>query len=36
MLGYDFEIIYKKGKLNVVAYELSKKEEDVEELIYAF
>ena len=30
MLGYDFEIIYKKGKLNVVADALSRKDEGVE------
>ena len=30
MLGYEFEIIYKKGKQNVVADALSRKEEDVE------
>ena len=30
MLGYDFEIIYKKGKQNVVANALSRKDEDVE------
>ncbi|MCP6093602.1 Ty3/Gypsy family RNase HI domain-containing protein, partial [Klebsiella pneumoniae] len=30
MLGYDFEIIYKKGKQNVFADELSRKDEDVE------
>jgi len=30
MLGYDFEIIYKKGKKNVVAAALSRKDEDVE------
>ena len=30
MLGYDFEIIYKKGKLNVVADALSRKDEEVE------
>ena len=30
MLGYDFEIIYKKGKQNVVADALSRKDEDVE------
>ena len=30
MLGYDFEIIYKKGKQNVVEYALSRKDEDVE------
>ena len=34
MLGYDFETIYKKGKKNVVANELSKKDEDVEALLY--
>ena len=27
MLGYDFEIIYKKGKHNIVADALSRKEE---------
>jgi len=30
MLGYDFEIIYKKGKQNVVSDALSRKDEDVE------
>ena len=36
MLGYDFElIIYKKGKQNVVADALSRKDEDVEALICA-
>ena len=35
MLGYDFEIIYKKGKQNVVPDALSKKDEDVEALLYA-
>jgi hypothetical protein len=29
MLGYDFEIIYKKGKQNVVVDALSRKDEDV-------
>jgi hypothetical protein len=29
-LGYDFEIIYKKGKKNVVEDALSRKDEDVE------
>ena len=33
MLGYDFEIIYKKGKKNVVANSLSRKDEDVEALL---
>ena len=33
MLGYDFEIIYKKGKLNVVADALSRKDEEVEAFI---
>ena len=33
MLGYDFEIIYKKGKLNVVADALLRKNEEVEEFI---
>jgi hypothetical protein len=35
MLGYDFVIIYKKGKKNVVADALSRKDEDVEEFLYA-
>ena len=35
MLGYDFEIIYKKGKKNVVAYALLRKDEDVEALFCA-
>ena len=30
MLGYGFEIIYKKGKQNVVADAISRKDEDVE------
>ena len=30
MLGYDFEIIYKKGKLNFFADALSRKNEEVE------
>ena len=34
MLGYDFEIIYKKGKKNVVVNALSRKDEDVEALLY--
>ena len=33
MLGYDFEIIYKKRKLNFVAYALSRKNEEVEALL---
>ena len=35
MLGYDFEIIYKKGKQNVVTDALSRKDDDVEALLYA-
>ena len=35
MLSYDFEIIYKKGKLNVVVYALSRKNEDVEAFLCA-
>ena len=35
MLGYDFEIIYKKGKLNVVADALPRKDEEVEALLCA-
>ena len=35
MLGYDFEIIYKKGKQNVIADALSRKDEDVEAFICA-
>ena len=34
MLGYDFEIIYKNGKQNVVADALFRKDEDVEALLY--
>jgi hypothetical protein len=30
ILGYDFEIVYKKGKQNVVVDELSRKDEYVE------
>jgi len=30
ILGYDFEIIYKKGKQNVVADAISRKDEEVE------
>ena len=33
MVGYDFEIIYKKWKQNVVADALSRKDEDVEALL---
>jgi hypothetical protein len=32
MLGYDFEIIYRKGKQNFMAYALSRKDEDVQAL----
>ena len=35
MLGYDFEIVYKKWKLNFVANALSRKDEEVEEFICA-
>jgi len=35
MLGYDFEIIYKKGKENVVANALSRKHEDIEGFLCA-
>jgi hypothetical protein len=34
-LGYDFEILYKKGKQNVVVYALSRKDEDVEAFLSA-
>jgi len=36
MLGYDFEIIYKKGKQNVVANLLSRMDEDVEESFFCY
>ena len=35
MLRYDFEIVNKKGKLNVVADALSRKDEEVEALLCA-
>ena len=35
ILGYDLEIIYRKGKLNVVTDALSRKNEDVEALLCA-
>ena len=35
MLGYDFEIIYKKRKQNFVADALYRKDEDVEALLYS-
>jgi hypothetical protein len=34
ILDYDFETIYKKGKQNVVADALSRKDEDVEAFIF--
>ena len=34
MLGYVFKIIYKKGNQNVVVDALSRKDEDVEALLY--
>lgn len=34
MLGYDFEIIYKNRKANVVADALLRRDEDVEELSF--
>ena len=36
MLGYDFDIIYRRGKKIFVAYELPRKDEDVEALLCAF
>jgi hypothetical protein len=33
ILGYDFEIVYKKGKQSVVADALSRKDKDVEALL---
>jgi hypothetical protein len=35
MLGYDFKIIYKKGKQNMVVDSLSRKDEDVKALVCA-
>ena len=35
MLGYDFEIVYKKGKQNMMANALLRKDEDVEALLCA-
>ena len=35
MLGYDFEIIYKKGKQHFIEDALSRKYEDVEALLYS-
>ena len=35
MLGYEFEIIYKKGKLNIVVDALSRTDEEVEALLCA-
>ena len=36
MLGYDFEIIYKKEKLNVVVDALSRKDEEVKHYFVPF
>jgi hypothetical protein len=36
ILGYDFEIVYKKGKQNVVADALSIKDEDVEAFLLCY
>ena len=33
MLGYEYEIIYKKGKHNVMGYALSRKEDDPKGLL---
>jgi hypothetical protein len=35
ILGYDFEIVYKKGKQNVVVDALSRKDEDVQAFLCA-
>ena len=35
ILGYDFEIVYKKGKQNVVEDALSRKDEEVEAFLCA-
>jgi len=35
MLGYDFEIINRKGKKNVIVDALSRRDEDVEALLCA-
>jgi len=35
MLGYDFEILYNKGKKNLVADALSRKYEDIERFLCA-
>jgi hypothetical protein len=35
ILGYDFEIVYKKGKQNVVEDALSRKDEDVEAFLFS-
>jgi hypothetical protein len=33
MLGYNFQIIYKKGRQNMVADALSRKEKDTKDLL---
>ena len=35
MLGYDFEIVYKKVKENIVADAISRKDEKYEALLFA-
>ena len=35
MLGYDFEILYERGKQTMMEYSLLRKDEDVESLLCA-